>query len=460
MNSGPNPSTGVQGRSTEMEQPTDLLTVLVRSWRIVVAGCLIGLAVGLLIAFQTPVTYSSTALVVVVPVEGEQGAATDAVSYAQAYARVAATSAVLTPALRDSGFDPAHPDASVRTSSSPNTPLIEIVATASQAGGSTSLANAVGARLVRYSDSVSAETRFTVKRFAEATVPGAPSGRGPALTGIVGAALGLLVGGMIAALRDAFRSSRPAPTPTPVPRPDPDDAEQEETSRTAEDLELEAFLKTVRTTRQLDTVDSHAREPTTRNGGTFGTSSWRESDAAAVEHDADHGDERSNSPASNGGNGKAAASSPKAAPAKRRQPRAPAKHDENERSESPVLNGDTPRSATKSPKGPAAKPRQARAPVSNGDTPKSTTKSSKGSAATSRRSRTSASGDEAAGETVLEQVAQHEDEPSQAAVQKNRRQRRADAREAKKQPRKTGGVGSDASRSAVDESVYDDTSRR
>jgi capsular polysaccharide biosynthesis protein len=210
-----------------MEAPTDLLAVLVRSWRIVAAVCLAGLAGGLLLAVASPPRYDATALVVVVPTGTESGGGTEAVSYAQAYARVTTTPALLAPALRDSGLDPAHPGTSVRASSSSNTPVVEIVASGRRAAVSTDVANAVADQLMSYSGTVGQSTGYTVRLFARATVPTAPSSRGAALNGVLGATLGLILGGILAVVRDAFRTRRP-------------------TGEETEEEQLEAFLRSTR----------------------------------------------------------------------------------------------------------------------------------------------------------------------------------------------------------------------
>ena len=83
-------------------------------------GALIGLAYGLL----RPPVYAAKAYVVAV--SSESGGGSTAVSYAQAYARIAGQDEVLATAAGTGGATPDELRRSVRASSSPDAPIIEI----------------------------------------------------------------------------------------------------------------------------------------------------------------------------------------------------------------------------------------------------------------------------------------------------------------------------------------------
>ncbi|MER6343113.1 lipopolysaccharide biosynthesis protein [Streptomyces sp. NPDC001595] len=176
----------------------------------VLAGGALGGAYGLL---QTPV-YTATSYVVAVPTERSDPAA--ALGFAQAYGRVATQLAVLGDAQEEAGVPVDTLRESVRTATSPDAPMIAITATSARPGLAVGMADAVARALTRHASGSAASTHVELARFARATEPTEPSSPSPALTGLVGASAGGLLGGLALLVRP-----RPAPTGTGRPAPAP-----------------------------------------------------------------------------------------------------------------------------------------------------------------------------------------------------------------------------------------------
>jgi capsular polysaccharide biosynthesis protein len=168
---------------------------------LVLAGAVAGGVYG---ATKTP-TYTAQAYVVVTADAGESIAA---LSYAQAYGRIATKGPVADKAAATLGTR--RDLARVTASTSPDAPVIEITATGPDADRTAAVANAVAQALVDVGAGRKAETRVGVSLLAAASVPGRPTSPKPPLELAVGAAAGLLIGGLtlLAGI------GRPAPRPT------------------------------------------------------------------------------------------------------------------------------------------------------------------------------------------------------------------------------------------------------
>lgn len=180
-----------------------------------------------------------------------------ALNFAQAYGRIATSGPVLATArgrLADtSGLS------DVRSATSPDAPVVEIVATGTSARHTADLANAVAAALGDYAAKRSRDTTVKLSVLAPATVPERPTSPKPPLELAVGAAAGLLIG-VLAGLGGGREESptapehtvghtrvpRPAMTPTaasltalipisPVPTTAPDEAAQTAVIHPAQD---------------------------------------------------------------------------------------------------------------------------------------------------------------------------------------------------------------------------------
>jgi capsular polysaccharide biosynthesis protein len=172
-----------------------MLMRLMRRWWLVggltVVGALVGLGYGLL----RPPVYSAKAYVVVVAQNSGDGTA---VSYAQAYARIAGQGDVLAAASGSNGTtSPAELRRAVRASSSPDAPIVEITGSGRSASHAADLANLVAAGLISTANRATSDTRVKLVLLSTATAPASPASPRPALDVAVGAAAGLLLGGLV-----------------------------------------------------------------------------------------------------------------------------------------------------------------------------------------------------------------------------------------------------------------------
>jgi len=173
-------------------------------------------------AIETP-TYTAKAYVVAV---GNQVDAVAALNFAQAYGRVATSGPVLVKAgarLADrAGLD------QVTAATSPDAPVIEITATAGSGRHAADLANAVAGALTDYGSARAFERHVSLALLAGATAPARPTSPRPPLELLVGAAGGLLIGGLAVlagvgrpAARDGEAGGeryQPAPEPAQIDR--------------------------------------------------------------------------------------------------------------------------------------------------------------------------------------------------------------------------------------------------
>lgn len=178
-----------------------------------VTGGLIGGAYG---AFEPPV-YTATAYVVAVPTEKSDPAS--ALGFAQAYGRVATQLAVLGDAQREAGVPAGTLQRDVRTATSPDAPLVAVTATAARADLAADMANAVSAALTRHAQTSERTTNVELQEFAPAVRPTDPSSASPALTGLVGASAGGLLGGLALLVRPRRGAGAPDRPAVTVPGP-------------------------------------------------------------------------------------------------------------------------------------------------------------------------------------------------------------------------------------------------
>jgi capsular polysaccharide biosynthesis protein len=190
------------------------LAGLVRRFGLVVLLTLIGgIAGGIYGAVKTP-TYTAQAYVVVT---GEAGESIAALNYAQAYGRIATKGPVADKAAAALGST--EDLKRVSASTSPDAPVIEITATGPDAERTATVANAVAKALVDVGTSRKAETRVGVSVLASASVPTSPTSPKPPLELAVGAAGGLLIGGLTVLAgvgRPARRGATGAVVPTQI----------------------------------------------------------------------------------------------------------------------------------------------------------------------------------------------------------------------------------------------------
>jgi capsular polysaccharide biosynthesis protein len=169
-----------------------ILKPLVRRFGLLVLLTLVGGGAGAVYgAVKTP-TYTANAYVVAI---GDPGDSINALNFAQAYGRVATSGPMLVKAAGLLGADRAGLDR-VTASTSPDAPVVEITATGTAAAHTADVANAVANALADYGSTRKADTHVSLALLAGATTPVRPSSPKPPMELLVGAAAGLLIGGL------------------------------------------------------------------------------------------------------------------------------------------------------------------------------------------------------------------------------------------------------------------------
>jgi capsular polysaccharide biosynthesis protein len=172
----------------------EILRRLVRRFGLLLLLTLIGGVAGAAYgALKTP-TYTAKAYVVAVPISA-QGDPISALNFAQAYGRVATSDPVLAKAGVLLGADQSGLRQAT-AATSPDAPVIEITATGPRAKHTAAVANSVANALVEYGGNRKAETRVGLSLLAGAITPTRPTSPKPPMELAVGAAGGLLIGGL------------------------------------------------------------------------------------------------------------------------------------------------------------------------------------------------------------------------------------------------------------------------
>ncbi|MFC1435035.1 Wzz/FepE/Etk N-terminal domain-containing protein [Streptacidiphilus sp. N1-3] len=198
-------------------------SILRRCWPLVAAVPL-GAVCGGAYALVAPVEYQANAYVMVVP--ETTGDSSTAVDFAQAYGRVITQPEILLDAAASTGVPVAQLAPLVQAVTSPDAPMIQITGSAGSAARSAKEANAVADSLVSFGNAASKQTRVKLLTFAAAALPDRPSSPSRTLDLAVGAAAGLLVGGLGTMARqslsgnagNAGNTADAAGTALPLPR--------------------------------------------------------------------------------------------------------------------------------------------------------------------------------------------------------------------------------------------------
>ncbi|WP_328496253.1 lipopolysaccharide biosynthesis protein [Streptomyces sp. NBC_00414] len=184
-------------------------------WSLLAAGVLLGGALGGAYgALKTP-EYTATSYVIAVPTEQSDPAA--ALGFAQAYGRVATQLAVLGDAQVWAGVPVSTLRESVRTATSPDAPMVAVTATSERPDLAADIANAVSRSLTRHANDTEDSTHVELLQFSRAIKPTEASSASPAVTGLVGASAGGLLGGLALLVRPR-RAPETSPTAS-VPGP-------------------------------------------------------------------------------------------------------------------------------------------------------------------------------------------------------------------------------------------------
>ncbi|MFD5007715.1 lipopolysaccharide biosynthesis protein [Streptomyces mutabilis] len=189
-------------------------------WSALAAGALAGGLLGAGYGLAATPQYTATGYVVAVPTDKSDPAS--ALGFAQAYGRVATQLAVLGDAQMWAGVPVATLKESVRTATSPDAPMVSVTATSSHPDRAADMANAVSRALTRHAADSVDDTHVELRTFARATEPTEASSASPAVTGLVGASAGGLLGGLALlvrprrAAREAERTAAAVPGPAPA----------------------------------------------------------------------------------------------------------------------------------------------------------------------------------------------------------------------------------------------------
>lgn len=166
-----------------------------RRWGVIVLFTVMGAVAGLVYALVSPPEYTAKVYVAVV---AESPGDSSAVSYAQAYARIASQGDAPQAAADASrgGASVEELRSSVRAAASPDAPVIELTGTAGSAKRAADLVNLLANGLIETANSHKADTRMRLALLSSAMPPADRTSPQVALAVAVGAAAGLLLGGL------------------------------------------------------------------------------------------------------------------------------------------------------------------------------------------------------------------------------------------------------------------------
>lgn len=184
-------------------------------WTLLVAGAVLGGALGGAYGVMHKPTYTATNYVIAVPTDKSDPAS--ALGFAQAYGRVATQLALLADAQARAGVPVRTLQRSVRTVTSPDAPMVAVSATSSSPRRAADMANAVSRSLTEHANGASAGTHVQLLQFSRAMRPTAPSSASPKVTGLVGASAGGLLGGLVLLVRPRRAPDRARTASVPGP---------------------------------------------------------------------------------------------------------------------------------------------------------------------------------------------------------------------------------------------------
>ncbi|MBG0828112.1 lipopolysaccharide biosynthesis protein [Planomonospora sp. ID67723] len=168
-----------------------------RRWWPLAVAVILGALAGLGFSLARGPVYTADAYVAVVP--ADPGGNALAVNFAQAYTRIATQPSILAATVGDDAALPAVAERlrrAVRASASPDAPLVGLSASADDPREAADQVNAVAGALIAYANRQAASTRVRLVTFTKALPPAVPSSPLPVLAAAVGAAGGVLVGGL------------------------------------------------------------------------------------------------------------------------------------------------------------------------------------------------------------------------------------------------------------------------
>ncbi|MGA5703662.1 lipopolysaccharide biosynthesis protein [Peterkaempfera bronchialis] len=190
----------------------------VRRWWPLLLGVPLGAAAGGGYAMAAGPAYTAHAYLVAVPQENADSGA--AVGFAQAYGRLVTQPQVLHLAAAAAGTSAEALADRVSGTTSPDAPMIEVSGTAATPQRAAGAADAVARALVTLADASTEATRMKLVTLASAVAPDRPATPVPGLDIAVGAASGLLLGGLLMATRQGTTAQADAAAAAALPLPE------------------------------------------------------------------------------------------------------------------------------------------------------------------------------------------------------------------------------------------------
>jgi capsular polysaccharide biosynthesis protein len=178
---------------TEFRQVVSEVT---RRWWLVLATAVVGALLGLVYALVVPPTYTANAYVIVSALDPKDTAI--ATNTAQAYGRVITQPDMLARSAVELDVPLDQLLEQVYASTSPEAPLIDVTGTARDPLLAASVANSAATNFVAYGNTRINDTGTRLSVFSRAIPPTEPEAPVLALDVVVGAAVGLLLGGLAA----------------------------------------------------------------------------------------------------------------------------------------------------------------------------------------------------------------------------------------------------------------------
>jgi capsular polysaccharide biosynthesis protein len=181
-----------------------------RRWGLIVLLTVLGAGAGLAYALISSAQYTAKAYVAVV---AQDPGDSSAVSYAQAFSRIASQGDALQTAADASQGSASVEELrrSVLAAASPDAPVIELTGTAGTPERAADLVNLLGNGLIKTANSHTADTRMRLALLSAAVPPADPTSPQLPLAVAVGAAAGLLLGGLALLGRgERYQPDRPA----------------------------------------------------------------------------------------------------------------------------------------------------------------------------------------------------------------------------------------------------------
>jgi uncharacterized protein involved in exopolysaccharide biosynthesis len=178
-----------------MAMAAETWNTVARRWWLIVLLTGLGAGAGLAYALISPPEYTAKAYVAVV---AENPGDSSAVSYAQAYSRIAGQGDALQAAAdaSDGSASVTELRRNVLAAASPDAPVIELTGTAGSAERAAELVNLLANGVIETANSHTADTRMRLAMLSAALPPADPTSPQVLLAVAVGAAAGLLLGGL------------------------------------------------------------------------------------------------------------------------------------------------------------------------------------------------------------------------------------------------------------------------